>query len=41
MEPSGFIGSSIFLYIVGFIIIMAIFAFFVYRTSQRVKNKRK
>jgi|26BtaG_2_1085354.scaffolds.fasta_scaffold04551_2 uncharacterized membrane protein len=40
MEPSGFIGSSIFMYIIGFIIVMAIAAFFVYNTSQRAKRRR-
>lgn len=41
METSTFIGSSIFLYIVAFIIVMAIFAYLTYRTSPKRKQRRE
>ncbi|WP_446442716.1 hypothetical protein [Psychrobacter sp. 1176_08] len=41
METSSFIGSSIFLYIVAFIIVMAIFAYLTYRTSPKRKQRRE
>lgn len=41
METSSFIGSSIFLYIVAFIIVMAIFAYLTYRTSPKCKQRRE
>lgn len=41
MEPSTFIGSSIFLYIAAFIVVMAIFAYLTYRTSPKRKQRRE
>ncbi len=41
METSSFIGSSIFLYIVAFIIVMAVFAYLTYRTSPKRKQRRE
>ncbi|MGP5209889.1 MULTISPECIES: hypothetical protein [Psychrobacter] len=41
METSSFIGSSIFLYIVAFIVVMAIFAYLTYRTSPKRKQRRE
>ncbi len=41
METSSFIGSSIFLYIVAFIIVMAFFAYLTYRTSPKRKQRRE
>lgn len=41
METSSFIGSSIFLYIVAFIIVMAIFAYLTYRISPKRKQRRE
>lgn len=41
METSSFIGSSIFLYIVAFIIVMSVFAYLTYRTSPKRKQRRE
>lgn len=44
MEPSAFIGSSIFLYIVAFIAVLVVGGYLTYRISpkrkQRLENKR-
>ncbi|ERL54720.1 MULTISPECIES: hypothetical protein [Psychrobacter] len=41
MEPSTFIGSSIFLYIAAFIVVMAIAGYVTYRTSPKRKQRRE
>jgi len=41
MEPSTFIGSSIFMYILAFIAVMAVFAYLTYRTSPKRKQRRE
>jgi len=41
METSNFIGSSIFLYIVAFIVVMAIGGYLTYRTSPKRKQERE
>lgn len=41
MEPSAFIGSSIFLYIVAFIAVMVIGGYLTYRTSPKRKQRRE
>ncbi|MGO2277683.1 MULTISPECIES: hypothetical protein [unclassified Psychrobacter] len=41
METSTFIGSSIFLYIVAFIVVMVIGGYLTYRTSPKRKQRRE
>ena len=41
MEPSSFIGTSIFLYIVAFIIVMMIAAYLTYSISPKGKKRRE
>ncbi|GLR29145.1 hypothetical protein SAMN05660405_00854 [Psychrobacter pacificensis] len=41
MEPSAFIGSSIFMYIVAFLAVMAIGGYLTYRTSPKRKQRRE
>lgn len=41
MEPSAFIGSSIFLYIAAFIVVMIIGGYLTYRTSPKRKQRRE
>ncbi|WP_201583981.1 hypothetical protein [Psychrobacter jeotgali] len=41
MEPSTFIGSSIFLYIIGFILIMVIGGYLTYRSGVLSKRRRE
>lgn len=41
MEPSTFIGSSIFLYIIAFILVMIIAGYVTYRTSPKRKQQRE
>ena len=41
MEPSAFIGSSIFLYILAFIAVMVIGGYLTYRTSPKRKQRRE
>ncbi|MCH1782543.1 MULTISPECIES: hypothetical protein [Psychrobacter] len=41
MEPSAFIGSSIFLYIIAFIAVMVIGGYLTYRTSPKRKQRRE
>ena len=40
MEPSAFIGSSIFLYIVAFIVVLIIGGYLTYRVSPKLKHRR-
>lgn len=40
METSSFIGTSIFMYIVGFIIVLAFFAYLTYSISPKGKERR-
>ena len=40
METSTFIGSSIFMYIVAFVVVMAFFAYLNYRISPKGKERR-
>lgn len=40
MEPSTFIGSSIFLYIVAFIAVMVVGGYLTYRVSPKRKHRR-
>ncbi|MFT5121368.1 hypothetical protein [Psychrobacter sp. Pi2-51] len=41
MEPSAFIGTSIFLYIIAFIAVMVIGGYLTYRTSPKRKQRRE
>ncbi|MBO1531069.1 hypothetical protein J3492_07550 [Psychrobacter sp. F1192] len=41
METSAFIGSSIFLYILAFIVVMAIGGYLTYRISPKRKKRRE
>ncbi|CAM3568043.1 MULTISPECIES: hypothetical protein [Psychrobacter] len=41
MEPSAFIGSSIFLYIIAFIAVMVVGGYLTYRTSPKRKQRRE
>lgn len=41
MDTSIFIGSSIFLYIVAFIVVLAIFGYLTYRVSPKGKARRE
>ncbi|WP_156410076.1 hypothetical protein [Psychrobacter sp. ENNN9_III] len=41
MESSAFIGSSIFLYIVAFIVVMVVGGYLTYHTSAKRKQQRK
>ena len=41
MEPSALIGSSIFLYIAAFIVVMIIGGYLTYRTSPKRKQRRE
>lgn len=41
METSPFIGASIFIYIVGFIAVLAFFAYLTYRISPKGKARRE
>ncbi|MGX8219874.1 hypothetical protein ACWS81_03720 [Psychrobacter celer] len=41
MEPSAFIGSSIFLYIAAFIAVMVVGGYLTYRTSPKRKQRRE
>lgn len=41
MESSTFIGSSIFMYILAFVVVMAVFAYLTYRTSPKRKQRRE
>ncbi|MDN5733517.1 hypothetical protein ACTXMH_02745 [Psychrobacter celer] len=40
MEPSAFIGSSIFLYIAAFIAVLVVGGYLTYRTSPKRKQRR-
>lgn len=40
METSTFIGSSIFMYIIAFVVVMAFFAYLTYRISPKGKERR-
>ncbi|SNT69994.1 MULTISPECIES: hypothetical protein [unclassified Psychrobacter] len=41
MNPSTFIGSSIFLYILAFIVVMVVAGYFTYRISPSGKKRRE
>lgn len=41
MEPSAFIGSSIFLYIIAFLAVMVVGGYLTYRTSPKRKQRRE
>lgn len=41
MEPSAFIGTSIFLYIIAFIAVMVVGGYLTYRTSPKRKQRRE
>jgi len=41
MNPSSFIGSSIFLYILAFIAVMVVAGYFTYRISPGGKKRRE
>lgn len=41
MEPSFLIGSSIFMYIVAFIVVLVIFGYLTYRINPKGKKRRE
>ncbi|MGP5505342.1 hypothetical protein, partial [Psychrobacter celer] len=41
LQPSAFIGSSIFLYIAAFIAVMVVGGYLTYRTSPKRKQRRE